>query len=105
MIADGSESCRGKPLQLGSYITTPQIDRGDWRFFARANRVIDVPARCGRRPTRTASRALGDFRKYQEPGVCISRELENRPELKGRFTLTRSTFGLDERGALIFQGH
>jgi hypothetical protein len=49
--------------------------------------------------------ALGDFRKYQEPGVCISRELGNRPELKGRFTLTRSTFGLDERGALIFQGH
>ena len=36
-------------------VTTPQIDGGDWRFFARANRVIDVPARCGRRPTRTAS--------------------------------------------------
>jgi hypothetical protein len=50
--------------------------------------------------------ALGAFSMDQEPGACISRELENRPELKGRFTLTRSTLLVSMSAVLatLFQG-
>jgi hypothetical protein len=36
-----------------------------------------------RRVARAEASAIGDFRQYREPRVCISKELENRPKIKG----------------------